>query len=40
MPVGRTRARYYTEGPNLPERVLEVARTPMTLRQPYADALG
>ena len=39
-PVGRTRARYYTEGPRFPERVLEVARTPMTLSQPYPDALG
>ncbi|GAA0461821.1 cell division protein Fic [Actinoplanes capillaceus] len=39
-PVGRTRARYYTEGPNFPERVLEAARTPMTLTQPYADAVG
>ncbi|MEU8238013.1 Fic family protein [Actinoplanes missouriensis] len=34
-PVGRTRARYYTEGPHFPERVLEVARTPMTLTAPY-----
>jgi Fic family protein len=39
-PVGRTRARYYTEGPNFPERVLEVARRPMTLTEPYADAVG
>ncbi|GAA4921894.1 Fic family protein [Actinoplanes utahensis] len=39
-PVGRTRARYYTEGPRFPERVLEVARTPMTLSRPYPDALG
>ncbi|BEL10077.1 Dot/Icm type IV secretion system effector CoxFIC1 [Actinoplanes sichuanensis] len=38
--VGRTRARYYVEGPNFPARVLEVARTPMTLSQPYPDALG
>ncbi|MDI6098617.1 Fic family protein [Actinoplanes sp. NEAU-A12] len=38
--VGRTRARYYTAGPRFPEGVLEVARTPMTLSQPYADALG
>ncbi|WP_246634912.1 hypothetical protein [Actinoplanes hulinensis] len=40
VPVGRTRARYYTEGPDPPERVLEVARTPMTLSEPYPDAVG
>jgi Fic family protein len=34
-PVGRTRARYYTEGPRFPEQVLEVARKPMTLIPPY-----
>ncbi|GGN57085.1 cell division protein Fic [Actinoplanes lobatus] len=39
-PVGRTRARYYTEGPSFPEPVLEVARTPMTLSEPYQDAVG
>jgi Fic family protein len=39
-PVGRTRARYYTEGPNFPEQILEVARRPMTLTRPYPDALG
>ncbi|GAA4597086.1 hypothetical protein GCM10023107_39980 [Actinoplanes octamycinicus] len=39
-PVGRTRARFYTEGPNFPERVLEVARRPMTLTEPYANAVG
>ncbi|MEV6299213.1 Fic family protein [Actinoplanes sp. NPDC051861] len=39
-PVGRTRARYYTEGPRFPERVLEMARTPMTLTAPYGDGLG
>jgi Fic family protein len=39
-PVGRTRARYYQEGPRFPERVLEVARTPMTLTAPYPDGLG
>ncbi|MEU4621765.1 Fic family protein [Actinoplanes sp. NPDC023801] len=39
-PVGRTRARYYTEGPSFPERVLEVARKPVTLTEPYPDALG
>ncbi|MFC4065682.1 Fic family protein [Actinoplanes subglobosus] len=38
--VGRTRARYYVEGPNFPAAILEVARTPMTLSQPYPDALG
>jgi Fic family protein len=34
-PVGRTRARYYTEGPRFPEPVLEVARTPFTFTAPY-----
>lgn len=36
-PVGRTRARYYTEGPRFPESALELARTPFTLNPPYAD---
>jgi Fic family protein len=40
QPVGRTRARYYTEGPTFPAQVLEVARTPMTLTEPYSDAVG
>jgi Fic family protein len=35
VPVGRTRARYYTEGPQFPEAVLEKARTPFTLTAPY-----
>lgn len=35
-PVGRTRARYYTAGPRFPERVLNIARTPMTLSNPYS----
>lgn len=35
QPVGRTRARYYTAGPRFPEPVLEIARTPMTLTNPY-----
>ncbi|GIE79023.1 cell division protein Fic [Actinoplanes philippinensis] len=39
-PVGRTRARYYVEGASFPARVLETARTPMTLSRPYPDALG
>jgi Fic family protein len=39
-PVGRTRARYYKEGPDFPERVLEIARRPMTLTRPYADEVG
>jgi hypothetical protein len=39
-PVGRTRAHYHVEGPNLPARVLETARTPMTLSRRYPDALG
>jgi Fic family protein len=34
-PVGRTRARYYTAGPHFPERALEIARTPMSLTDPY-----
>ncbi|MEX5637547.1 Fic family protein [Parafrankia sp. FMc2] len=34
-PVGRTRARYYTAGPRFPQPALDVARTPMTLRNPY-----
>jgi Fic family protein len=34
-PVGRTRARFYTAGPNFPEAVLEIARTPQSLRDPY-----
>nr|WTB30670.1 Fic family protein [Streptomyces sp. NBC_00830] len=34
-PVGRTRARYYTAGPRFPQPALEIARTPMTLRNPY-----
>lgn len=36
-PVGRTRARYYVAGPRFPERALELARTPMTLVEPYAE---
>lgn len=35
-PVGRTRARYYTAGDRFPEPALEIARTPMTLTDPYA----
>jgi Fic family protein len=35
--VGRTRARFYTEGPRFPEHVIEVARTPMALSPPYPD---
>jgi Fic family protein len=35
VPVGRTRARYYTEGPQFPEAMLELARTPFTLTPPY-----
>jgi hypothetical protein len=34
-PVGRTRARFYTEGPRFPAAALEAARTPMTLTDPY-----
>ena len=35
-PVGRTRARFYVAGPAFPDRALELARTPMTLADPYA----
>ncbi|WP_280317201.1 Fic family protein [Nocardia wallacei] len=34
-PVGRTRARFYQAGPDYPADVLEVARTPTTLTDPY-----
>lgn len=34
-PVGRTRARFYVAGARFPEEVSEVARTPVTLRNPY-----
>ncbi|WP_067787311.1 Fic family protein [Nocardia amikacinitolerans] len=34
-PVGRTRARYYVAGARFPEPVLDIARTPMTLTDPY-----
>jgi hypothetical protein len=34
-PVGRTRARFYTEGARFPAAALEAARTPMTLMDPY-----
>ena len=34
-PVGRTRARYYTEGPGFPEAPLTEARTPKTITNPY-----
>ena len=36
QPVGRTRARYYTEGPRFPQVALDIARTPMTLTNPYS----
>ena len=36
VPVGRTRARYYIEGPNFPAAALERARTPFTLTMPYS----
>jgi Fic family protein len=35
-PVGRTRARYYREGPRFPESALVEARTPMAVSNPYA----
>jgi Fic family protein len=34
-PVGRTRARYYREGPRFPEAALTEARTPMPVVNPY-----
>jgi hypothetical protein len=34
-PVGRTRARYYREGPRFPEVALTEARTPMPVSNPY-----
>jgi len=34
-PVGRTRARYYIDGPRFPTPVLALARTPFTLVSPY-----
>ncbi|MBU2666625.1 Fic family protein [Actinoplanes bogorensis] len=36
-PVGRTRARFYVEGPQFPAAVLELARTPFTLTPPYGE---
>jgi len=36
QPVGRTRARFYVVGPAFPDRAPELARTPMTLADPYA----
>ncbi|MDX6280815.1 MAG: hypothetical protein QOH03_1886, partial [Kribbellaceae bacterium] len=35
-PVGRTRARYYIAGSRFPEPILELARTPITLTDPYS----
>ncbi|MGW0970045.1 Fic family protein [Streptomyces sp. NPDC002516] len=35
QPVGRTRARYYTAGPQYPHTALDIAHTPMTLTNPY-----
>jgi Fic family protein len=35
VPVGRTRARYYIEGPRFPAAALERARKPFTLTSPY-----
>lgn len=34
-PMGRTRARFYIAGPQFPEFVLEIARTPVALSDPY-----
>jgi len=33
--VGRTRARYYSAGPAFPQKALDLAHKPMTLRDPY-----
>jgi len=38
-PVGRTRARYYKEGPRFPETALTEARTPMPITSPYPGGL-
>ena len=35
--VGRTRARYYTEGSRFPEAALTGARTPRTIINPYQE---
>ena len=35
-PVGRTRARYYREGPRFPEAALAEARTPTPVANPYS----
>jgi Fic family protein len=40
VPVGRTRARYYREGPRFPELALEAARTPLTLIDAYQQRLS
>ncbi|WP_327580905.1 Fic family protein [Nonomuraea sp. NBC_00507] len=34
-PIGRTRARFYTAGPNFPQAALDAARTPLPLTDPY-----
>jgi hypothetical protein len=34
-PVGRTRARYYREGPRFPKAALTEARTPKPVSNPY-----
>ena len=39
-PVGRTRARYYREGPRFPGAALTEARTPMPVTNPYAGSCG
>jgi len=35
-PVGRTRARYYKEGPRFPQTALTEARTPITITSPHS----
>lgn len=36
-PVGRTRARYYIEGPRFPETALAQSRTPLPVTRPYSE---
>lgn len=39
-PVGRTRARFYVAGSAFPEAALDIARTPVTLTEPYGGYQG
>lgn len=40
VPMGRTRARYYTEGARFPQEALSEARTPVPVISPYGDGDG